>query len=115
MGDDSLTEEDLAQYEFEYFDGRLPGSVPPTEDDEKICRGVLPEAYRFLERQLSKDDGIILIHCFGGIDRTTFLMVYYLKEKYGIGFDAGLAQLRSVRHNALMAVGWENMARRILA
>lgn len=114
MGDDSLTDEDLTRYGFEYFDGRLPGSVPPTENDERICRSVLPKAHGFLEKQLSKDEGTILIHCFGGIDRTTFLMIFYLKEKYGIEFEIGLAQLRSVRHNALAAVGWEDMARRIL-
>lgn len=51
---------------------------------------------------------------FGGIDRTGFLMVYYLFRKYGTPFQAGLDQVRKVRPNALTALGWEEMARRVV-
>ncbi len=114
MGDETATTAEIEKFGYAFFNANLPGSTPPTEEDEAYCRGMLPKAYQFLLDRLSSDQGKVLIHCFGGIDRTSFLMVYYLSKSFGLSFDDALAKVKTVRPNALTAIGWEDLARRVV-
>lgn len=92
----------------------LPPNEPPLPGDEELCEEALPNAYRFVSEQHSRGRAV-LVHCSAGKDRTGLLMSYFLMQEEGLDVETALQRVRAVRPNALSAVGWEALGRRVLA
>jgi len=108
---------DPAEFEAHGLDYRcvpLPPHEPPVPGDDDRCAAALPEAHAFvLERHAA--GRAVLVHCSAGKDRTGLFMSYFLMRERGLDVDAAIRQVRAVRPNALSAMGWEALARRVLA
>jgi hypothetical protein len=92
----------------------LPPNEPPLPGDEELCEAALPAAYRFVREQHTHGRAV-LVHCSAGKDRTGLFMSYFLMREEGLDVETALQRVRAVRPNALSAVGWEALARRVLA
>jgi len=55
------------------------------------------------------------VHCSAGKDRTGLFMSYFLIREFGLDVDAAIMRVRAVRPQAMSALGWETLARRVLA
>ena len=98
----------------EYHCAPLPPNEPPQAGDEEICRAALPAAYDFVRAQ-HEAGRAVLVHCSAGKDRTGLFMSYFLIREYGLDIDTAFARVRAIRPPALSALGWERLARRVLA
>jgi protein-tyrosine phosphatase len=105
---------EIAAADLDYRCIALPPNEPPQPGDEAICAASLPVAYDFV-RAHHADDRIVLVHCSAGKDRTGLFMSYFLMREHGLDVDAAIARVRDVRPRALSAMGWETLARRVLA
>lgn len=92
----------------------FPPHEPPRSGDDAICRAGLPAAYDFVHAQNAAGRAV-LVHCSAGKDRTGLFMSYYLIREHHLDVDTAIARVRAVRPQALSAVGWEALARRVLA
>ena len=87
----------------------LPDSVPPEHTCGLICTRKLPVISKYLHCQIQKGD-VVLVHCFGGRDRTCFVLAYYLCCLAELHPEEGLSKIREYRADALSAEGWEEMS-----
>ena len=92
----------------------FPANEPPEPGDDDLCHLVLPAAYEYVRAQHAAGRAV-LVHCSAGKDRTGLFMSYYLMREDGLDVDAAIARVRAVRPTALSALGWEALARRVLA
>jgi protein-tyrosine phosphatase len=92
----------------------FPPNEPPQAGDEEICRSALPAAYDFVTAQHAGGRAV-LVHCSAGKDRTGLFMSYFLMREFGLDVDSAIMRVRAVRPRALSAMGWERLARRVLA
>lgn len=92
----------------------LPPNEPPQPGDEEICHAGLPVAYDFVSAQHA-DQRAVLVHCSAGKDRTGLFLSYFLIREYSLDVDAAIARVRTVQPRAMSAMGWETMARQVLA
>jgi protein-tyrosine phosphatase len=98
----------------DYFCVPFPANEPPEPCDDDLCHLVLPAAYEYVRAQHAADRAV-LVHCSAGKDRTGLFMSYFLMREYGLDVDTAIAHVRAVRLTALSALGWEELARRVLA
>lgn len=90
----------------------LPNHYPATPETEERCLELLPQAYRFVKRQLDSNKPV-LVHCAWGRDRTGLVLAYYLAYDFEISASEAILRVRQVQPKAIMAVGWEEMTVRI--
>jgi len=57
----------------------------------------------------------VLVHCSAGKDRTGLFMSYSLMREHDLGVDEAIARVREVRPQAITALGWDALARRVLS
>jgi protein-tyrosine phosphatase len=108
---------DLAEFAAQGLQYRcvpFPPNEPPLAGDEKICRQGLPVAYEFVRAQHAAGRAV-LVHCSAGKDRTGLFMSYFLMREHDLTADEAIAYVRGIRPPALSAMGWEGLARRVLA
>jgi len=92
----------------------MPPNEPPAPGDGDRCREALPEAYAWV-RERHEEGLAVLVHCSSGKDRTGLFMSYFLMKDEGLDPAAAIARVREVRPIALSAMGWEGLARGVLA
>jgi protein-tyrosine phosphatase len=92
----------------------MPDSYPADEETEAACLQHLPTAYAFLQSHLEANRRV-LVHCAWGRDRTGLLLAYHLVYTERLSPEAAIARVREVRPKALTALGWEEMAVRVIA
>jgi protein-tyrosine phosphatase len=92
----------------------LPDSYPADEETEAACLQHLPTAHAFLQSHLEANRRV-LVHCAWGRDRTGLLLAYHLVCVERLSPEAAIARVREVRPKALTALGWEEMAVRVIA
>jgi protein-tyrosine phosphatase len=105
---------ELATLGLAYLCVPLPPNEPPGAGDEEVCRAALPAAYEFVSAEHARRRAV-LVHCSAGKDRTGLFMSYFLIREYGLDVDAAIMRVRAVRPQAMSALGWETLARRVLA
>ena len=104
----------FAALDLDYLCVPLPPNEPPLAGDEEVCRASLPAAYDFV-RAHHADHRAVLVHCSAGKDRTGLFMSYFLIREHGLDVDTAIARVRAVRPPAISALGWDALARRVLA
>lgn len=104
----------LAAHGIEHRCIALPPNEPPGPGDADVCRRGLPEAYALVAAQHTRGR-TVLVHCSAGKDRTGMFMSYYLMREHGLGVDEAIARVREVQPRAMSAIGWEALARQVLA
>jgi protein-tyrosine phosphatase len=87
---------------------RFPNYYPPDAPLVKEFRDKLLIAHQFVCQQMTNGNRL-LIHCVAGCDRTGIVMAYYLCATLGLSPEEGIARVRAVRPNAILAPGWEEM------
>jgi len=92
----------------------LSPNAPPQPGDDDVCRRALPRAYAFVQAQMAEGRGV-LVHCSSGKDRTGLFLCYYLVQQAALSPPEAIEAIRRVRPIALSAVGWEDLALRVLA
>jgi protein-tyrosine phosphatase len=88
-------------------------NAPPLPGDDEVCLDALPRAYAFVAGHVAEGRGV-LVHCSSGKDRTGLFLCYFLMRHAGLSPVDAIEAVRRVRPIALSAVGWEELARRVL-
>jgi protein-tyrosine phosphatase len=91
----------------------FPASYPATEETEQVCLELLPKAYQFLRSNINERK-CVLVHCSWGRDRSGLLLAYHLAISKNLGPREAIAELRKIRPKAITALGWEDMAERVI-
>jgi len=91
----------------------LPDCAPPDDYTVRVCRASLPLTLEIIRSSI-EEGRTVLVHCAGGCDRTGLVLSYYMAWRERIEPVEAIAQLRTVRPNALSASGWEQMALELL-
>lgn len=91
----------------------LPDHYAATMETERLCRKILPKAYKYLREEI-KDSHKVIVHCAWGQDRTGLLLAYYLCTEKQISSKEAIKIIREKQKNAITAVGWEDMACRLM-
>jgi len=110
----SCDPDELAAYGIAYALVPLSPNAPPQPGDDEVCLRALPLAYAFVRAQIAEGRGV-LVHCSSGKDRTGLFLCYFLMRQAELSPAEAIEAVRRVRPIALSAVGWEQLARRVLA
>lgn len=82
-------------------------------ETERLCREMLPKAYKYLRDEIN-DSRKVIVHCAWGQDRTGLLLAYYLYNEKQISLEEAIKAIREKQQNAITAIGWEDMAYRLM-
>jgi protein-tyrosine phosphatase len=104
---------DIVMAGFNHYVAPLPNTCPPTQNDENICKSLLPGALNFLSEELCKQH-TVLIHCEAGKDRTCLIMAYYLAKTHGFSSVDAVSKVKQVKSTAFNSAGWNDMAIRTI-
>lgn len=91
----------------------LSDNAPPQPGDVETCLRALPQAYDFVQQQLTEGRTTV-VHCSSGKDRTGLFLAYYLVRAEGLPIESAIARLMQVRPIALSAWGWDAFAVEVL-
>jgi len=91
----------------------FPASYPATDETEIQCLELLPKAYSFVTSCIEKEK-TVLVHCSWGRDRSGLILAYHLALVMSLSPRNAIAQLSKVRPKAITALGWEEMAVRVI-
>jgi hypothetical protein len=92
----------------------LSQNAPPQPSDADLCRRALPQAYAFVQAQITQGHRVV-VHCSSGKDRTGLFLCYFLMQQTHLSPSEAIQAVRHVRPIALTAVGWEEFARQVLS
>jgi len=91
----------------------LPDCAPPDDYTARACEASLPLTLEIIRSNI-EEGRTVLVHCANGCDRTGLVLSYYIAWRERIEPVEAIAKLRTVRSNALIATGWEQMALKLL-
>ncbi|WP_330959454.1 protein-tyrosine phosphatase family protein [Photobacterium sp. 53610] len=94
--------------------GHIPLSshAPVQAGDLELCLGALPRIIDFINQ--NQGDGVVLVHCKSGKDRTGLALAAYLMQSKGFEVQEAIFAIKSVRNIAFTAPGWDEFSVTVL-
>ncbi len=107
-----LNSADISQHGFVHMLLPLPDTVPPSPEDIRTYRRLVPKALSFISQHVTNRIPT-LVHCHAGKDRTGVVLVCYLSAYMEISPVDAIAKLRAIKPGLLSAEGYEELALRL--
>uniref|UniRef100_A0A0A9XAB3 Dual specificity protein phosphatase 12 n=1 Tax=Lygus hesperus TaxID=30085 RepID=A0A0A9XAB3_LYGHE len=91
----------------------LPGmntkfiQVTDVPKEDLLCQ--FESAFNFIEKGVA--NGVVLVHCYFGVSRSSTIVIAYMMKKYSLPFDEALERVKEKRKFACPNVGFENQLR----
>ncbi len=83
------------------------------EPKQNIC-GVLEPSYKFIKNAIDSG-GIVFVHCFAGISRSSSTVIYYLMRENDWSFDFAKQYVKFCRPQINPNRGFENQLRSVFS
>ncbi|WP_027250710.1 protein-tyrosine phosphatase family protein [Photobacterium halotolerans] len=90
----------------------LSSNVPIQSGDLEFCVEALPRIVEFINK--NRTEGIVLIHCKSGKDRTGLALATYLMQSEGYEVKEAMKAVKNIRNIAFTAPGWSKFSVAVL-
>ncbi|CAH0526110.1 dual specificity protein phosphatase family protein [Vibrio hippocampi] len=91
----------------------LSSNAPALDGDLELCLNSLPQILGFLD--LHKRDGLVIVHCKSGKDRTGLALAAYLMQTKKLLPIEAIEAVKKVRSVAFTAPGWDEFSLKVLS
>lgn len=102
----------LKTLEIAYKNIPIPSNAPYLDGELELCLNYLPQIIDFIE--LHKSNGLVVVHCKAGKDRTGLILAAYLMHKRNLLPSEAMDAVKQVRSIAFTALGWEEFSAEVL-